>query len=43
MSDFMIIFNWINLFAVFASCTYIIIKIYFFFMIFNESFHAFYL
>ena len=32
MFDFMIIFNWISLFAAFASRTHIIIKTYFFFL-----------
>ena len=31
MSDFMIIFNWISLFAIFAPRIHIIIKTYFFF------------
>ena len=37
MSDFMIIFNWINLFAIFASRIHIIIKTYFFFLWFLTS------
>ena len=37
MFDFMIIFNWINLFAVFAPRTHIIIETYFFFSWFLAS------
>ena len=37
MSDFMIIFNWINLFAAFASRIHVIINAYFFFSLFLEN------
>ena len=37
MSDFIIIFNWINLFAVFASRIHVIIDEYFFFSLFLAS------
>ena len=43
MSDFMIIFNWINLFAVFASRIHVIIDAYFFFLLFLESHFTFFI
>ena len=41
MSDFMIIFNWINLFATSASRTHVIINAYFFFSLFLASHFTF--
>ena len=43
MSDFMIIFNWINLFAIFASRIYVIINAYFFFSLFLASHFTFFI